>query len=203
MHLRHCQTLFTKIKRGGWTTKPMVTPQDLCETSRCFSKKGKGTRNTRPVLPVFSYIKNTRVWRRMWSCHDFLVYRIRLLKPGCRSDTSLPGCCVLGCVVQSRSRNGGFIIIIIIIMYMQRTSNSTRRGFNLPSDQFYECFKWPRCTEPTRLSPQKKKKRTHTKKKAYQSETRLVHVIVGFWIGVTAPHVSLLQRFVPLLFFVF
>lgn len=85
----------------------------------------------------------------MWSCHDFLLYRIRLLQPGYRSDTCLPACCVLGCFLQSRSWNGGFI------MYMQRTSNSTRWGFNLPSDQFCECFKWPRWRAPMMLFLQK------------------------------------------------
>lgn len=74
-------------------------------------------------------------------------------------------------------------------MYMQSTSNSTRWGCHLPSDQFYECFQWPRCTEP---------KWGFSPKNAYQSDTYLVHFIQGFWIGVNAPHASLLQRFVPL-----
>lgn len=33
--------------------------------------KDKGTRNRRPVLPVFSYIENTRFWEWMWCCRDF------------------------------------------------------------------------------------------------------------------------------------
>lgn len=130
-------------QRGS--TKPTATPR-TCETSCHFSKRA---RNTWPALLVFSYIKNTRFWRWMWSCHDFLLYRIRLLQPGYRSDTCLPACCVLGCFLQSRSWNGGFI------MYMQRTSNSTRWGFNLPSDQFYECFKWSRWIAPMMLFLQK------------------------------------------------
>lgn len=58
---------------------------------------GWGTRNTWPVLPVFSYIKNTRFWRWMWSCHHFVPYEL-LLKED--SSTSLP------CVVPCRSDPG-------------------------------------------------------------------------------------------------
>lgn len=57
--------------------------------------KDKGTRNTWPAPPVFSYIKNTRFWEWMWCCHDFLVYRVRLLEPG---DAFLPACCRMACV---------------------------------------------------------------------------------------------------------
>lgn len=99
------------------------------------------------VFPVFCYIKNTRFWRWMWSCHDFLAYRIRLLKPGYCSDTFLPACGVSWVVsVQGRSWNGESVI-----MYMQCASISTRWGFKLPSDQFFECFKSPRRTELMRL----------------------------------------------------
>lgn len=139
MHLQHCQTLCTKIKGGQLNLRRLPGP--VWDFLSLFEAHPKHMTCT----SVFSYIKNTRVWRWMWSCHDFLLYRVRLLQPGYRSDTFWTACCVLGCFFQSRSWNGGFI------MYMQRTSISTRSGFNLPSDQFYECFKWPRCIAPMRL----------------------------------------------------
>lgn len=75
------------------------------------------------IFPVFSYIKNEIL--KMKTTENQATTLIHVYQPA--------ECWVV--VLQSRCWNGGFII-----MYMQRTSNSTRRGFHLPSDQFYECF---------------------------------------------------------------
>lgn len=74
-------------------------------------------------------------------------------------------------VLQRRSWNEGF-------MYMQSTSNSTTQGFNLPFNRVYVSAPWPRCTKSS-------------SENAHQSETCLVHIIVGFWIGLTV-HVSVI-----------
>lgn len=75
----------------------------------------------------------------------------------------------MGCFLQSRSWNGGFIT-----MYMQRTSNSTKvlicHLINSVNSSDHDVqSQWG-----------------FSSKNAYQSQTHLVHIIVGFWIGVTA-----------------
>lgn len=68
----------------------------------------------------------------MWSYHDFLVYRIRLLKPCYSSDTFLTSMLCDGLFLAEQ------ILEWRVYHYVHAAHKQLHKGFNLPSDQFCE-----------------------------------------------------------------
>lgn len=94
----------------------------------------------------------------MWCCHDFLVYRVRLLEPG---DAFLPACCRMACVV----------------VFFFAKQNLEWRIYDFSTQ-----------TTPLLINSfNASNHRDVLKKNGYQSETCLVHFIVGFSDSILKP----------------